>query len=299
MARREGPQGGAPLRWRILREPPAGGAWNMAVDEALARCRAPGEATLRIYRWARPTLSFGRNQPARGRYDETVAPLIGAEVVRRPTGGREVLHDRELTYSIILPLRRLGGLREAYAEVNAGLVDALRSLGIAAEAAPRLGRSPGPEAGACFAVAAPGEVTVAGRKLVGSAQARVEGSLLQHGSLLLALPSLSLEAFRAPPTSDAGGPVSSGVQPQRHGLEGAVTLQEILEGERREGVSSGNVDGAAAGVVSFPAVAGAVESALAGRFGGEWRRDDLRDEEHAVARSLLPHYQSTSWTWRR
>jgi lipoate-protein ligase A len=268
----------------------------MAVDEALARCRAPGEGTLRIYRWARPTLSFGRNQPARGRYDESVAPLIGAEVVRRPTGGREVLHDRELTYAIILPLRRLGGLREAYAEVNAGLVDALRSLGVPAEAAPRLGRPPGLEAGACFAVAAPGEVTVAGRKLVGSAQARVEGSLLQHGSLLLGPPSVSLEAFRAPPTARAGEGPGDGVQ--RHGLEGAVTLQEVLGGEGAKGGNPGRVDGAA-GAVSFPLVAGAVESALAGRFGGEWRRDDLRDEERAVARSLLPHYQSTSWTWRR
>jgi lipoate-protein ligase A len=268
----------------------------MAVDEALARCRAPGEATLRIYRWARPTLSFGRNQPARGRYDEAVAPLIGAEVVRRPTGGREVLHDRELTYAVILPLRRLGGLREAYSEVNAGLVDALRSLGIPAEAAPPRGRPPGPEAGACFAVAAPGEVTVAGRKLVGSAQARVEGSLLQHGSLLLGPPSLSLEAFRAPPTADAGGPEGDGVG--SYGLEGAVTLQEILKSRGGEGAGPGRVDGAAGGV-SFPVVAGAVESALAARFGGEWRRDDLRDEERAVARSLLLHYQSTSWTWRR
>jgi lipoyl(octanoyl) transferase len=291
----------APLRWRILREPPAGGAWNMAVDEALARCRAPGEGTLRIYRWARPTLSFGRNQPARGRYDESVAPLIGAEVVRRPTGGREVLHDRELTYAIILPLRSLGGLREAYAEVNAGLVDALRSLGVPAEAAPRRGRPPGPEAGACFAVAAPGEVTVGGRKLVGSAQARVEGSLLQHGSLLLGPPSLSLEAFRAPPTSQSAGEMSGGAMgegAQVSGLEGAVTLQEILGSEGGRGGDSTRVGGGAGGV-SFPVVAGAVESALAGRFGGEWRRDELREEERVVARSLLPHYQSTSWTWRR
>jgi hypothetical protein len=261
----------------------------MAVDEALARCRAPGEAVLRVYRWSRPTLSFGRNQPARGRYDDGIAPLLGGDVVRRPTGGREVLHDRELTYAVVLPLRALGGLREAYIQVNAALVEALRSLGVAAEAAPRRGSVPSPSAGACFAEAAPGEVTVGGRKLVGSAQARVDGSLLQHGSLLLAPPTLSLGAFKAPP--GVGERAREGAPGGRHGpwegaeMDGAVTLSELLEpGHRGHG---------------FSVVAGAVESALAGSFGGEWRRGGLLPEEVEVARSILPHYQSSTWTWRR
>lgn len=263
----------------------------MAVDEALARCRAPGEGTLRIYRWARPTLSFGRNQVALGRYDEAVVPLMGAGVVRRPTGGREVLHDRELTYSILLPIRALGGLREAYAEVNSALVDALRSLGVAAEAAPRSGRVPALEAGACFAVAAPGEVTVDGRKLVGSAQARLGGSLLQHGSLLLGSPSISTEAFRAPPGSSPGR--AEGDETEALGIGGAVTLAELF-GDMRAGEK-----GAGARSVSFAQVAGAVESALAGRFGGEWKRGEFRDEEHRFATRLLQKYRSPSWTWRR
>ena len=265
----------------------------MAVDEALARCGAPGEGTLRIYRWARPTLSFGRNQVALGRYDEAVAPLLGAEVVRRPTGGREVLHDRELTYAIVLPTRALGGLREAYAEVNNALVDALRSLGVAAEAAPRTERAPALDAGACFAVAAPGEVTVNGRKLVGSAQARLGGSLLQHGSLLLGSPSLSMEAFRAPPIASSAR--SEGGEAGVLGVEGSVTLAELFGGGRvgEEGLER------VAGSVSFPLVAGAVESALAGRFGGEWRRGQFRNAERTLAGRLLQKYQSKSWTWRR
>ncbi len=247
-----------------------------------------------MYRWSRPTLSFGRNQPARGRYDEGVAPLVGGEVVRRPTGGREVLHDRELTYAVVLPLRALGGLREAYLQVNAALVEALRSLGVAARAAPRTGAAPPPSAGDCFAEAAPGEVTVGGRKLVGSAQARVDGSLLQHGSLLLAPPTLSLAAFRAPPGVGERGPGPrragppegpGGPGPGGSEAAGAVTLAELLEpGHRGHG---------------FPVVAGALESALAGRFGGEWRRGELLPGEMEVARSILPHYQSPSWTWRR
>jgi hypothetical protein len=212
-----------------------------------------------------------------------------------------VLHDRELTYAVVLPLRALGGLREAYAEVNRGLVEAVRSLGVAAEAAAPGGRAVAPDAGACFAAAAPGEVTVRGRKLVGSAQARMEGSLLQHGSLLLGPPSVSLEALRAPPEPGGGsrgrpsgnpgnrepapGPGSVGTGSR--GMEGAVTLGEVLGG------------GGMGGGVSFPVVAGSVEAALAARFGGEWRRGELSGEEEAVARSLLRLYQSFPWTWRR
>jgi lipoyl(octanoyl) transferase len=101
----------------------------MAVDESLARSERDDEGVLRIYRWSRPTLSFGRNQPARQRYDPLAARVLGVEVVRRPTGGREVLHDRELTYSVTAPLEILGGSRAAYRTLNEALVRALRSMG--------------------------------------------------------------------------------------------------------------------------------------------------------------------------
>src|SRR5512138_2930824 len=89
-------------RWRLLRHPPAGGAWNMAVDEALAEAVGAGTSppTLRLYGWERPTLSVGYLQR------EAAPAALAAEipVVRRPSGGRAVLHDRELTYSLALPL---------------------------------------------------------------------------------------------------------------------------------------------------------------------------------------------------
>ena len=84
-------------RWRLLDTPPAPGAWNMAVDEALAdSVRAGGPPVLRVYRWSPPCLSLGRNQPSDG-YDRDEIRRRGIDVVRRLTGGRAVLHHRELT----------------------------------------------------------------------------------------------------------------------------------------------------------------------------------------------------------
>ncbi|TVR62617.1 MAG: lipoate--protein ligase family protein [Gemmatimonadales bacterium] len=261
-----------PLRWRLLRDPPAGAARNMAVDEALARCRAEGVGVLRIYRWARPSVSFGRNQSARRIYDPDAFGPLGADVVRRPTGGREVLHDRELTYSLVLPLRTPGGLREVYRLVNAALVEALASLGIggATLAVPQ-GRTPSPDAGACFRQPAAGEVVVAGRKVAGSAQVRMGDTLLQHGSLLLAPSTLSLAAL----VRDA---LPAELAPEQEG----ITVEEL-----------------SGGPVSFPRVAAAVAAALAGSLGGRWARDGLTSEESDRGRELEERYRSPEWIWRR
>ncbi len=157
----------------------------MAVDHALATCLGPGEGVLRLYRWASPTASFGRNEPARGRYDLEAAQRAGIEFVRRPTGGRAVLHDRELTYAVALPVTSGMSLRAVYRMVNEGLVKALGALGVPATMASAEGRALSPAAGPCFRRPSEGEVTVEGRKLVGSAQARIGSAILQHGSLLL------------------------------------------------------------------------------------------------------------------
>lgn len=284
MSRWEVPAG----RWRILRDPPASGAWNMAVDEALARLRRE-EGVLRIYRWSRPTLSFGRNQEASGRYDPEAFRSLGADVVRRPTGGREVLHDRELTYSIILPLSGPGSLRATYRLVNSALLAALRSLGVNGRMADRRGRTPSPDAGACFRQPAEGEIEVAGRKLVGSAQARVGSNLLQHGSLLLGPATLKLSALALPAghSGDARGDrdvarAGSGVQASDLPEQEGITLADLVSSP-----------------LSFPRVASAVEAALAGSLGGEWDRGTLHEEERELARELQEGYASREWTWRR
>lgn len=175
-----------PLHWQLLPTLVLTGAENMALDEAMAeRAGADDVALLRIYGWIRPTLSLGRHQRALGHYDAAGARARGVDVVRRPTGGRAVLHWREITYCVAAPDHRLGGLRDAYGTINLLLVETLRRLGVDAGIAAPDTPPPRPVAGACFEEPVAGEIAAEGRKLVGSAQWRAEGALLQHGSVLI------------------------------------------------------------------------------------------------------------------
>ncbi|HEX8695321.1 MAG TPA: lipoate--protein ligase family protein [Longimicrobium sp.] len=195
--------------WRLLDTPPAPGAWNMAVDEALAESVAEGGApVLRFYRWRPACLSLGRHQPARGRYDLAALAARGIDVVRRPTGGRAVLHHRELTYAAAFPASWSGGPRAAYAAMNGALVAGLARLGAPAALQPATQtRAPGPSLAPCFALPVEGEVVAAGRKLVGSAQRRLGDVVLQHGSLPIEDDQSALASFvLAAGDRDAGGP---------------------------------------------------------------------------------------------
>src|SRR4051794_837993 len=92
-------------RWRVLLAPPRSGAENMARDSALQlRAASTSETVFSIYSWDRPTLSFGRHQPAAGLYDVERLRAATVDIVRRPTGGRAILHHREVTYSVTAPL---------------------------------------------------------------------------------------------------------------------------------------------------------------------------------------------------
>jgi lipoate-protein ligase A len=174
------------LRWRLLQSPPYDGPLNMALDHALMeRARRSGESVLRVYEWASPVLSFGRNQRARDVYDDAELARRGIGVVRRPTGGRALLHHREITYSVTAPTSAAEPLSAAYSRVNALLLDALAALGVPAMLATPSVRARLPTATPCFAEPAKGEIVVNGRKLCGSAQWRDDGALLQHGSLIV------------------------------------------------------------------------------------------------------------------
>ena len=158
----------------------------MAMDHALMnRARRTGERVLRVYSWSSPTLSLGRHEAARGRVDTAAAQARGVSLVRRPTGGRALLHHREVTYSVTAPLGRDDSVRDWYGAINEVLFRALRSLGVRAEAAVVAGRTPQPGTASCFVRADEGEIAFDGRKLVGSALLRKENVLLQHGSILL------------------------------------------------------------------------------------------------------------------
>ena len=176
--------------WRLLITPPAPGAWNMAVDEAMLEHIGRGESlpTLRLYAWDPPCLSLGYAQPFS---DVDTARLHehGWEVVRRPTGGRAILHTDELTYSVTAPMdepRVAGSVLESYNRLARALLAAVRLLGVPVEMhdSPAVGDN-GEKGPVCFEVPSAYEITVGGKKLVGSAQARRKEGVLQHGTLPL------------------------------------------------------------------------------------------------------------------
>ena len=171
--------------WLLLDSGALDGAEQMALDSGLMdRARQTGETVLRVYRWSRPTLSFGRHETVAGHFDRARLAAAGVDAVRRPTGGRVLFHSREVTYSVTAPVADDEPLRVSYARINALLVTALSALGARVEPAEKsLARRPG--GAPCFAEPAAGELVFDGRKLVGSAQLRDRGALLQHGSILL------------------------------------------------------------------------------------------------------------------
>jgi lipoate-protein ligase A len=169
--------------WRLLIDSVGrSGDHNMSTDvDLLVESARTGARYLRLYRWDPPALSIGRNQP----FSATAYPDVA--VVRRPTGGKAVWHEHEVTYAVAAPIAAFGSLRNAYCEIHTRIVRALRSLGVEAHLAsqrPTVRPSEGPTS--CFATSVGGEILVGGRKLVGSAQVRRGDAFLQHGSILLA-----------------------------------------------------------------------------------------------------------------
>jgi lipoate-protein ligase A len=175
--------------WRLILSPPGTGAWNMAVDEAILESAGQNlvPPTLRLFSWEPACLSLGYAQPLSD-VDLPALTARGWHLVRRPTGGRAILHTDELTYSVAGPPsdpRLAGSILESYRCLSAALLSALHRLGIPAEsqaASPSNLAANGP---VCFEVPSNYEITVTGKKLVGSAQARRKQGVLQHGSLPL------------------------------------------------------------------------------------------------------------------
>ena len=175
--------------WRLLLTPAARGAWNMAVDEAILQNIGRGDspATLRLYAWNPACLSLGHAQPFAD-VDPARLKERGWEVVRRATGGRAILHTDELTYSVTGSAEEpllTGGVLESYNRIAQALLLAVRNLELNVEM--KEGREndhalPNP---VCFEVPSTYEITVNGKKLIGSAQARKKEGVLQHGSLPL------------------------------------------------------------------------------------------------------------------
>jgi lipoate-protein ligase A len=175
--------------WSLIIDPvPCAGSWNMAVDEHLfGSLGGGGETVVRFYRWARPTVSLGYSQSVERAVDLEFCRKNGIEVVRRMTGVKLVLHDREITYSLSSTDASIfsSTLASSYRLISAALVRGLQSMGLPAALA-----GPPPEAYRrgvmpCFSYPARDEIEINGRKVVGSAQKRVGSRFLQHGSIPL------------------------------------------------------------------------------------------------------------------
>jgi lipoate-protein ligase A len=180
----------AQAQWRLLVDSePRTGAWNMALDEAIMDAVAEGQAppTLRFYQWVPPCLSLGKRQPLSGVSLDRCA-RDGVDVVRRATGGWAILHTDELTYSIATTSddpRAEGAILDAYRRLSQGLVAGLRELGVSVAMSPVVPEGTHNASAACFEVPSAYEITAGTQKLIGSAQTRPAGRVLQHGSLPL------------------------------------------------------------------------------------------------------------------
>ncbi len=210
-----------PQTWRMLRSSPAPGVENMATDMALLR--EVREPVLRLYAWSPPAISLGYHQKI-SEIDTRRCATLGIDVVRRPTGGRAILHAEELTYAVILPADHpwfADGVYRVYERISGALLQALQTMGLPAVLAAPESSSEKKYArrAACFARSVRHEISVHGRKMVGSAQRRFREGLLQHGSILTGPAHEQLEQLLMQPASPDAGP----------GLrQTAICMQDVL-----------------------------------------------------------------------
>jgi lipoate-protein ligase A len=267
--------------WRLLDTGWSDGATNMAIDEAILLGVAAGTSppTLRFYGWQPPCVSVGYGQPLRDEIDLEACRRLGYTWVRRPTGGRAILHVDELTYSVVAPLKEprvAGDILTSYRRLSAGLIAGLSHVGC--EAAQVDGDSDHRRAdlsAACFEVPSPYEVMAGGRKQVGSAQARRRRVVLQHGTLPLEGDVTRLSQVLALPEPERAA--------QRDTLRRrAITLSEAL------GRS-----------VAFCEAAEALAEGFSAALNLTLVRGCLSDDEWAAMVPLRAKHEQDKWLYER
>lgn len=260
--------------WRLIASGEADGFSNMALDEALLLLFEPGSAppTVRFYAWSPPCLSLGYSQSL-AEVDLEQCTREGLDCVRRLTGGRAVLHQRDFTYSLVASTTdpRLGGrLEETYRQVTLGLLAGLQGLGLEA-ALERGDTATKARTGACFDAPLRHELLVQGRKIAGSAQRRWRGLFLQQGTLPLEMDSRRLYSLLRPRNQ---GPAPGQTLEERalslsQALDRKVTWGEVAQAMRRGFEQAWNVT-----LIESPPT----------------------DEEVALARKLRAEkYQTVAW----
>jgi lipoyl(octanoyl) transferase len=255
------------VRWHLIVDPhPRTGSDNMRADYALMQSARGGDGFLRLYRWDPPCLSFGRNESTRRRYNTAAIEALGIDTVRRPTGGRAVWHDRELTYAVAAPIRTFGSLAETYRSIHVMLAAALDRLGASVSLATAPRTRPTLAGGSCFASPAGGEIVCNGRKLVGSAQVREGSAFLQHGSILL--------------ENDQDMVSRISIDPSEHPC--ATSLSETIDRS-----------------VTADEVAAAVAETARSFWSGEWVAAVAAPVPSVPVPAGTIDFQDTTWTWRR
>jgi len=171
------------MEWRLIQDDYHDAYTNMAIDEVLLQSEVP---VLRFYRWRPPAISVGYFQKLEKEINLEECKRRGIDYVRRMTGGKAVLHDKELTYTFVISTELMPkGVIESYKVISQAILTALRDLGLKVEMKEKVSRTQ--KSPLCFNDPSYYEIVVNGKKIVGSAQVRKNGKLLQHGSILIDL----------------------------------------------------------------------------------------------------------------
>ncbi len=269
-------------KWRLILSQPATGAWNMALDHALleSACLDESMPTLRLFAWSPPCLSIGYAQPSSD-VDLSIIQSLGWDLVRRPTGGRAILHVDELTYSVTMPLSHplaANSVLESYRRLSVGLVSALNKLGLIVNAEKTYPdtMTNGTVSPVCFETPSNYEITAAGKKLIGSAQARRNGGLLQHGSL---------------PLFGDLGRITKALQFDSLDIRQAALEKLFLHAATLETVLGKRID--------WETAAQAFRSGFSDALKIEFIMDEPRRDELERAEDLMKNiYTDPSWTFR-
>jgi lipoyl(octanoyl) transferase len=271
-------------QWRLLDTGPADGFTNMAVDEALLAVFAAegGPTTVRFYSWLPPALSLGYGQSIERELELGQCTSLGIDVVRRPTGGRAVLHDHEVTYSLVISAndpRVTAGILAAYLTISQALIRGLAYLGITAELLPlRRGVSLSSNATSpvCFATPSSYEVAVGGRKIIGSAQRRAHDVIMQHGSIPLSWNLDRMQAVFGRSALESGGP----------------------QGEPDCRLPMTSLQEAGGRTYDYTEVVAALTRGIAETWEVDLLQCGLTSEERRLSEHLrATKYRSEAWTW--
>ena len=278
---------GPMMQWRLLVTGPADGAYNMALDEALLESVIAGQApVLRIYSWKPPAVSLGYFQELDESIDRAEISRRGFGVVRRPTGGRAILHKDEVTYSVAAREQDIphgNSLMGSYRTISRGIEAGLQALGVAARLAERTGEGRKQDKQTlptvCFGQPAKVDMLVASRKIVGSAQTRRDGALLQHGSIPIRIDAAEHLAVM-PGGLSAEQPPTADPAPARRLAELVCGIEDVI-----------------GRTPTFGEVAEALEAGFVSALGITLVADEVSPSECSTAELLITEkYGNDAWT---